>query len=412
MTACFNKEDEFVMTQSWLVAHNAWNTNQNPGNNQSYTITELLDYGVRGLALDIYGDTKDKLHLQHGHDNPATAIKWSIIRDEIKNWMKKPANAREIVTLFFESYLDSDTAYQGLEDSLYEINSEIQVYKKGKTVQETALKGSKVSQLIASNHRLFAFIQDPSVHQHDKFPVMSETIEENMYGDASIKTSKWLNYRRSTRPPRLMAFFMNHMADSPALNWNSNMKEHALDFLCAYGVLPAFITVDNIECKAGNQMAQDMQELAKLNSPHLRTDKFIFTKSSPSDTQFGNDYDKVRWLLYTSGELWDNLKVSYQGGQGVTDIGVRELVKGQDKEMVGAEIVNKGGYGIVNIRFKRKGENWIENWETPYEKSGESGTGKRSFEPQVLSAGAKIRGFIMRKQQGYGVTDFVLVYVV
>ncbi|MES2112602.1 MAG: hypothetical protein V4577_27860 [Bacteroidota bacterium] len=51
-----NNLSGFFKDQRWLVAHNAWNNNQYTGNNQSKTITELLNYGVRGFALDIYGD--------------------------------------------------------------------------------------------------------------------------------------------------------------------------------------------------------------------------------------------------------------------------------------------------------------------------------------------------------------------
>src|SRR5262245_57722276 len=73
--------------QRWLVTHNAWNTEDIP--NQCKTITELLDYGVRGLAFDIYGDDEPSLHLQHRRDNPASSTKWSKIRDELKTWLDK-----------------------------------------------------------------------------------------------------------------------------------------------------------------------------------------------------------------------------------------------------------------------------------------------------------------------------------
>src|ERR1700743_3122205 len=123
-----NNLSGFFKDQRWLVAHNAWNTNQYPGNNQSKTITELLNYGVRGFALDIYGDDENSLHLQHGHGNPATSIKWRIIRDELKVWLE--TRPQEIFTLFFESYLEgpkphmiwnSPTALRALDQSLQNI---------------------------------------------------------------------------------------------------------------------------------------------------------------------------------------------------------------------------------------------------------------------------------------------------
>jgi len=88
--------------QRWLAAHNAWNTEESPAI-QCKSITELLDYGVRGLVFDIYGDDEDSLHLQHGHGNLITWCSWKKVRDEIKAWFDK--NPDNIVTLFFESYL-------------------------------------------------------------------------------------------------------------------------------------------------------------------------------------------------------------------------------------------------------------------------------------------------------------------
>src|ERR1700749_801948 len=127
--------------QRWLTAHNAWNTEDNPAN-QCKTITELLDYGIRGFALDLYGDDEDSLHLQHGHANPISSTSWKKIRDEIKTWMDK--NTNEIVCLFFESYLTGPSANQTPQEksqtalaSLSHSLSAISYYHKGRAIQES-----------------------------------------------------------------------------------------------------------------------------------------------------------------------------------------------------------------------------------------------------------------------------------
>ena len=95
-----NKYTGKFRDQHWLVAHNAWNTEQAAGlANQKFNIADLLDYGVRGLALDIYGSDEDSLYLSHG----GATTTWSKVRDELNHWLA--AHPNEIVTLFFESYL-------------------------------------------------------------------------------------------------------------------------------------------------------------------------------------------------------------------------------------------------------------------------------------------------------------------
>ena len=135
-----NNGTAYFKDQLWLVAHNAWNTTP-PLNNQCYTITELLDYGVRGFSLDIYGDDEASLHLQHGHDNPASATPWSKIHQELKDWLT--ANDDQIVTLFFESYL-APAALRGLDNSL----KQLPAYVSGKLAQQKAIDRHTLSELV------------------------------------------------------------------------------------------------------------------------------------------------------------------------------------------------------------------------------------------------------------------------
>ena len=69
-------EETRYMDQRWLVAHNGWNTTQLANRNQCRSLTELLDYGVRGFALDIEGHTQQDQILKH-----------DILIDSVKDWL-------------------------------------------------------------------------------------------------------------------------------------------------------------------------------------------------------------------------------------------------------------------------------------------------------------------------------------
>jgi hypothetical protein len=246
--------------QRWLTAHNAWNTEDNPAN-QCKTITELLDYGIRGFALDIYGDDEDSLHLQHGHGNVISSIKWKVIRDELKAWMNK--NRDQVVTLFFESYLtgpkpgdsvtqQSKTALGSLDKSLKAIAS----YKPGRHVQEDAINTKDISALIGNGtgtktQRLFAFIEkEPDEGAQTLFPVMTTIFAENDYGNVATNPDTWTNLRSGSSKSNPIGF-LNHFGSAPTgSEWERNAPKtilhHVNDFRTAYNKYPSFISLDYI----------------------------------------------------------------------------------------------------------------------------------------------------------------------
>lgn len=105
---------------------------------------------VRGLALDIMGADKDSLHLQHGHGIVSSKTDWKTVLNELNSWLTR--NPREIVTLFFESYLTgpkpgqtTPTPLSALDETLRET---IGCYKSGKAAQTDALLNRNFSYLI------------------------------------------------------------------------------------------------------------------------------------------------------------------------------------------------------------------------------------------------------------------------
>lgn len=247
-----NRYPQTFARQRWLTAHNAWNTEIAP--NQIKTITELLDYGVRGFALDIYGDDKGSLHLQHGHGNIGSWTDWSVVQKEIAEWLA--ANTQDVVTLFFESYLEGptlgnpNTALRALSDSL----AEIPCYQgANRTAQEQAMKTVDLMTLVNTNHRLFAFIEaEPNEGGQSLFPQMTTMFAENMYGDDSVHRETWTNLRPGSSYDNPLTF-MNHFGNAPSgsasdRNDPALLLEHANAFSQAFGGrLPNFISLDVID---------------------------------------------------------------------------------------------------------------------------------------------------------------------
>lgn len=243
--------------QRWLVAHNAWNTEQSPAN-QCKTITELLDYGVRGLALDIYGDDENSLHLQHVHGNLISRKAWEPIRNEIWTWLEN--NPTEIVTLFFESYLTGPEGGETPEErdklplvQLSKSLDDIPYYRPGRVNQEAAMLNKDISVLINGipSHRLFAFIEkEPNEGTQTIFPVMQATITENEYGDGSLRKGSWVDLRSDSKTGKPLKF-MNHFGSRPTgSEWDRNnpdlIIQHAEDFKTKFTRYPNFISLDYI----------------------------------------------------------------------------------------------------------------------------------------------------------------------
>ena len=417
-----NDNEGTFSQQRWLVAHNAWNTQIAP--NQKWNITQLLDYGVRGLALDIYGDSEDTLHLQHGHDNPASATNWSQVRDEIAAWLAGHPN--DVVTLFFESYLkgpgpgmawNSKTPLYALSQSLTKrflpgtitsggtrtevkqlLREPVPFYKEGRSVQEDAMK-EKLSTLIARNHRLFAFIErEPDEGAQSIFPVMTATFAENVYGDDSLRIPTWVNLRKGSNynnPVR----FMNHFGNAPSgSEWDRNDKEkildHAKQFFFSYGAhYPNFISLDYINWDSQRRgPIEAMEALGKV-------------KDAKGVTPFGwNDTHSFDGVTMTfPPQKITGFTVKNVGGQGIVEIAPAWSASGPGVREI--ELVSVKGIGVVNMRFKRMGENFGA-WLTQNETAADGGN--------VTSCKQVAQGDMIacccRTAKGYGVVDFATAY--
>jgi hypothetical protein len=417
-----NKLDKKYEDQCWLVAHNAWQTNQGPAfNNQVKTITELLDYGVRGFAMDIYGDDEDSLHLQHNHGNPATSVSWETIITEIATWMKKPENGNEIVSLFFESYLkgpDGTTQQNALEDLSKSLVKHCgNFYIAGKKYQTTPLKTRTLRELITGGmfnnslslpQRLFAFLEkEPDEGSQELFPIMTDLFAENVYGDKSLNKNSWNSLRKGSNATNPFTF-MNHFGNAPSYSeWERNnpelIEKHAHSFIYHFGGrFPNFISLDKINWEDNNPNSGPITATQKLQAlPDAGVIGFNWLGS--------NDCDDYTYTMAPEGKLI-SLTVRTEKGKGITaiipQIGVMDPTQMHNLVGVDAiEVVNVPKYGLVNLRFRMKGGNWGD-WLTPFEKSDNvTAANKKTYEVQT-----DIVGICTRKQSGYGVTDFAIAY--
>jgi len=404
-------ENKSYRHQRWLVAHNGWNTEQRINPNQRWSITQMLDYGVRGFALDIEGDDQQDLELKH--DILVDSVKgWLGIRDELKTWMEKPENGREIVTLFFESRVSGPergkqtSPLHALDESLKAISC----YRSGRQVQEDAIRYRKLKEMIDGDadhpsHRLFVFIEkEPDEGWQRVFPVMRKSFSENIYGNPSLKEKTWTDLRDGSSISELSPMFMNHFGlvpDGDEFDRNTTrlIVKHSIAFAFAFsGCFPAFISLDYINWKPGD--VGPMDAIGALQAARtLSVSPFQFRKV--------NDFDSVHVAFDVDADY--NIKDTRITGfdvdiddKGITDI---KPIWG-DKNSVGVsgvQLVSVGKRGLVNMRYKTGTNGWPEKWLTKYEKFGDSNNNKEATYEFYQSV---IVGVCVRQQQGYGATDF------
>ena len=385
---------DYYYGQCWIAAHNSWNTALSPANNQQYTITELLNYGVRGFALDIWGD-KGHLHLQHGNDNPASANNWDNIRDELKDWMAN--NPNEIVTLFFESYLNGPIQGQSTSSPLEELSDslgKIDSYVTGRTDQETAIMQKTIADMITANQRLYAFLEEEPKQGHQTlFPVMRKLFAENHYGADSVDIHSWNRIRQDSNYKNPLTF-MNHFRDSPAISDNSvdQIFKHTRDFTFNFGGRrPMFISLDNIDASKKGQGV--IEVLKKIPAARYIISPFTFT-----------DIEKDKWNdvdMYMDRRPIIDFKLSSAGGKGITRIVAIYQGGGRKKPAVTeVQLLQQAGYGIVNMRFRKASDKDWGKWQTQFGRPGDSNT-----KSVIHTAKGTFVGICSRREGNYGVTD-------
>ena len=94
--------------------------------NQKYSITDLLNMGVRRLSIDFhnFNRTVRVCHATPSHIGCSQRARyWAAWLEELKHWMDDPKNRNEIVILQIENWLDGN-----VDDFVKPVNAHIKSY--------------------------------------------------------------------------------------------------------------------------------------------------------------------------------------------------------------------------------------------------------------------------------------------
>jgi hypothetical protein len=125
--------------------------------NQKYSITDLLDMGVRRLSIDVHNFNRT-IRVCHGNMShigcSPRARYWAAWIEELKNWMDLPNNKNEIVILQIENWLDGN-----VEDFIKPVNAYIKSLAL-KTSDKPRHNWPTQKWLINNKKRLIIFVQN------------------------------------------------------------------------------------------------------------------------------------------------------------------------------------------------------------------------------------------------------------
>jgi hypothetical protein len=137
---------------TWLTAHNAFDTSHEMFPNQSMTMTQQLDYGVRGLMLDLWEvGEKKSVRLCHG----GTCL-GEVFATELNKTILPflRANKNAVITLHLEDY----TSRQALANALAQVPDLAQfTFKPDSWPSSESQDWPTLEEIIASGQRLLIF---------------------------------------------------------------------------------------------------------------------------------------------------------------------------------------------------------------------------------------------------------------
>jgi hypothetical protein len=186
----------------WLTSHNSF-TYKNPLSekqffpNQSLTIKEQLEHGVRGFMIDLHRDTGGNIVIAHGS---ALLFKQQLLPflNTIKDWLD--SNKDDIITVHLESYVGNYTDIMtlintaGLQVYLFDLGSSTSWPTLG------SMRASDKRLIIFSDNRLDL---GTGIMHATKYM-------ETQYDLASYPCCDMRTDGRTIPPPNAPLFVMNH----------------------------------------------------------------------------------------------------------------------------------------------------------------------------------------------------------
>jgi hypothetical protein len=263
----------------FLYTHNAYNIKGDHRlPNQTLSIAEQLELGVRGMMLDVYWK-KDRAVLYHGNSilgkRPLQAD-----LEAIRLFLE--THPHEILSIIFESNISpeqmaSEMQKAGLLPHLH--------------TQNPSLNWPTLQEMIAAGHRLVIFSEKDRGNPYPWLHHIWDFTTENRYSNHS-RADFDTRYNRgdSANKQFLLNHFITHrkfgvgLKDSALVaNARGNVLDHALDVWSQTGHFPNFVAVDFVE--SGDAKAA-VDVLNALWQPTVHSDTcFIDTLSMITERQ-------------------------------------------------------------------------------------------------------------------------------
>ncbi|MGV9316551.1 GDSL-type esterase/lipase family protein, partial [Streptomyces sp. NPDC003691] len=268
---------------TFLTTHNAFQNSEDiwgvMGPAQPHSIVTQLNHGVRGLMIDV--------HNHHGLigvcHNPCSSLEIRPLENvlaDITQWLNKPENRNEIVTLFIEDKVTADQLKTGFDHpSVQSAFNGLVFNPRTEGVQDHGWP--RRSEMIRDNKRLLVFSDKPEGENgsREAFGVMSgrDWTVENYWtmglglGNANWRCfSRWAEIPLSQEEPKFRRLFvMNHFRDaalSPTYTIDNGKLQNRAERFCmpAARKKPNFLAVN--QYRDG-----DPTPLATVNALNLYT---------------------------------------------------------------------------------------------------------------------------------------------
>jgi len=259
----------------YLMSHNSFAYFYNGWwiGNQELTLTQQLDYGARGLMLDIFKENiKGKNQIVMYHGTKWSSYSWQFLEDalrEIRIWLEN--HPSEIVTIQFENYVNDSTL---VAKTFNDAGVADLIFYADKT--NTGPSGSwkpvlqngwpSVAWMTQNNKRLVVFAEKTG----DGLPYVWNYTVETKYGDDSLK-GQWDERDESAKIPLSINRSLYTVNNFPTIWYGNIIKFRTYNSINSYEKLMSRTDV----CKFNPRFSKDESLGWKLHLPNFLAVDFI-----------------------------------------------------------------------------------------------------------------------------------------
>lgn len=237
-----------VNWNTWLLAHNAFsNTAQGfkvpdplgMGLNQEWSITDLLDRGVRMIELDVHdfdGDTLFVCHIGESRCAKGQGMRrWDYVMREVREWMDR--NPREVLIVKLDVKVDS-SYYTELRNSIRDKMGNI-LWTSSYQLGTTLPYWPSVTEMLSQGKRILFWakkysptgVGDPIFAAGDDYHAVKEGADG--FNDATCKDGDGRSLPQRLYHQWALMFEGRTGSDFPNDGWNKLINANRVNFLAA-----------------------------------------------------------------------------------------------------------------------------------------------------------------------------------